>query len=92
MSYDDYYEEEMNCSDYVVNNNYDIMRSKIINNGTKICITLVLQLVILLLDLAIFIYRAIEQCRSEIRNHKTGNGNPIDNVTQLQTNLASQSA
>ena len=36
VKYDDYYEKEMNCSDIITNNNYNIMIYKIRRNGKYI--------------------------------------------------------
>lgn len=48
IEYDDFYEKEMNCSDVITNNNYNIMIYKLKNNGKWIIWTFILYLALFL--------------------------------------------
>ena len=52
---DDAYEEEMTCSDFITNSNYNIMISKIKQNGEKIKIILILLVILLFVNFITFI-------------------------------------
>jgi len=56
IDYDDFYEKEMNCSDVITNNNYNIMIYKLRNNGKWIMWTFFLYLA---LFLSFFLYGII---------------------------------
>ena len=82
MGFDDYYEEEMGCADYIINNNYNIMTRKVIINGDKIFITFILQIIMIIFECLIFIYRAFEKCKDPITNRVVENN---ENSHQPQT-------
>ena len=62
--YDNFYEEEMNCSDCIANDNYNIMIYKIVNSGKTINVVFWVYLAIFIIDLLIFIKRLCMLCKS----------------------------
>ena len=63
--YDDPFEDEMTCSDYVTNDNYNIMISRIRSGGNKIVITSILLIIILLVNIGAAIIRCFVHKRNE---------------------------
>lgn len=49
IDYDDFYSKEMNCSDVVTNDNYNIMISKLRTNGKLIYSTFLLYLALVII-------------------------------------------
>ena len=59
IDYDDFYSKEMNCSDVITNNNYNIMISKLRTNGKWIYSTFWLYLVLFIVNFIYGIYSLI---------------------------------
>ena len=62
ITYDDPYETNMNCSDFVSNSNYNVMIEKIQDNGSKIFICCISLIFLAFFTLLFFILAIIELC------------------------------
>lgn len=65
LTYDDPYEQNMKCSDFISNSNYNVMIEKIKNNGNKLFICAVLIIFLLIFSLGLFIFNIIGSCYKE---------------------------